>query len=565
MIEKLEKYLLQVFEKLNIDSEFCNVSVSSRPELCDYQINSVFKLSKILGKNPIEIGEEIVSEINSLEDFSDYFKEVCFVKPGFINIVVSDKLINDSLKSIIDSKNFGIEKVKDKVCIVDYGGANVAKPLHVGHLRAAIIGESVKRIMKAKGYKTIGDTHLGDYGLQLGQVIYGLKEDGIKKEDITLDILDVLYPRISKLCKEDEEVKNICQGITKELQDGNEEYREYWKVICEISKKDIKSIYDYMNVYFELWYGESDSYPYMDDLVKFLEDSNVVEDSDGARIVNVKEESDTKEIPPLILQKSDGAYLYATTDLATIYGRIKEFDPDLILYVVDARQRLHFEQVFRTCKKSGLVKKAYLEHDYFGTVNGVDGKPLKTRDGGTFKLKDLFVEIRESFLAKREENKNMSEEDLDIIINAILKFADLQNNREKNYIFDLNKFADVNGKTGPYILYTALRIKKLVNTYKCSNNKLSDRIYNESDRDLRMQLLLMNDAFEKSVNSKMPHYIAEYLYDLCVVVNSFYQNNNFSSLDDEEKLSDWSNLLDYTYSVIEYFLDLLAIKIPSEM
>ena len=320
----------------------------------------------------------------------------------------------------INDENFGIEKVSNKTCIVDYGGPNVAKPLHVGHLRAAIIGESVKRIMRCKGYNAIGDVHLGDYGLQIGQVIYGLKEKNIKPNDITLELLDELYPKISKICKENNDIKSICQKITKDLQDGNQEYREYWKVICEISSNDIKSIYDFMDVHFELWYGESDSYPYMDSLIEFLENSGVVKKDDGALVVDVKDSNDTKEIPPLILQKSDGAYLYATTDLATIYGRIKDFDPDLILYVVDDRQRLHFEQVFRTCYKSGLVKKARLEHDYFGTVNGVDGKPLKTRDGGNFKLKDLFVEIKEGFLSKKEENKNMSEEDLNIIVNAIL-------------------------------------------------------------------------------------------------------------------------------------------------
>lgn len=567
MIEKLESVLTLVFENLGYPKESAKISVSSRPELCDYQINSVFKLAKENKKNPIEIGEEIVCKINELDNFDKYFKKVEFIKPGFINIIISDEIINEELNVIKNNNEFNIEKTGlGKTCVIDYGGPNIAKPLHVGHLRSAVIGESIKRILKAKGYNVISDVHLGDYGLQIGQVIYGLKEAGISSNDITLDILEELYPKVSKLCKENDEIKTICQGITKELQDGNTEYQEYWKVICDLSSKDIQSIYKFLDVSFDLWYGESDSYKYMDSLIDFLVESGVVKLDDGAKIVEVKEETDTKVIPPLILQKSDGAYLYATTDLATIYQRIKDYNPDEIVYLTDDRQRLHFEQVFRTCYKSNLVKDIYLEHNYFGTVNGPDGKPLKTRAGGTFKLKDLINEIRVNFLSKKEDNKNMSEEDLNIIVSAILKFADLQNNREKNYIFDLNKFSDVNGKTGPYILYTALRIKKLFSSTKRLDNNIStNKIYNETDKNLRMKLIELDNVLTKALTTRMPHYIAEYIYDLSVITNSFYQNNNFSKVEDERNLTDWANLLELTYNVLEYLLDLLGIKIPSEM
>ena len=370
---------------------------------------------------------------------------------------------------------------------------------------------------------------------------------------------------MSKLCKEDEEVYKKCAKITKDLQDGKDEYRELWKKICEISVSDIKRIYDYLDVSFDLWYGESDSYKYIPLLIKFLEEKNMVTVDDGAKIVRLEEENDKKAMPPLILQKSDGAYLYQTTDLATIYQRIEDFNPDNIIYVVDERQRLHFEQVFRTCYKSGLVTKARLEHRYNGTVNGPGGKPFKTRSGNLLKLSDLIMDVKENFLSKKEENKNMNEEDINIITNAIIKFAELSNNREKNYIFDIDKFSDVLGKTGPYILYTALRIKKLIRDTNTTNNEVSNIIYNKIDKDLRMKLLDVSNVVDKAAEERMPHFIADYLYDLSVTINSFYQNNNFASCTDKVKLNDWKELLNLSYEVIEFLCNLLVMKIPSKM
>ncbi len=565
MTEKIESVLKKVFKKLGFGEENAKISVSKLEEF-DYQINSIFKLVKELKTTPNVVGSRIISEIKSLEDYSDYFKDVIYTDPGFINIVISDKLINEELKKLKEEGNFGIKKDEvGKTVVLDYGGPNVAKPLHVGHLRSPIIGESIKRILNTKGYKTISDVHLGDYGLQLGQVIYGLEKEHIGLNDITLEILEEIYPKMSKLCKEDEEVYKKCAKITKDLQDGKDEYRELWKKICEISVSDIKRIYDYLDVSFDLWYGESDSYKYIPLLIKFLEEKNMVTVDDGAKIVRLEEENDKKAMPPLILQKSDGAYLYQTTDLATIYQRIEDFNPDNIIYVVDERQRLHFEQVFRTCYKSGLVTKARLEHRYNGTVNGPGGKPFKTRSGNLLKLSDLIMDVKENFLSKKEENKNMNEEDINIITNAIIKFAELSNNREKNYIFDIDKFSDVLGKTGPYILYTALRIKKLIRDTNTTNNEVSNIIYNKIDKDLRMKLLDVSNVVDKAAEERMPHFIADYLYELSVIINSFYQNNNFASCTDKVKLNDWKELLNLSYEVIEFLCNLLVMKIPSKM
>ena len=566
MIKKLENIIVEAFIKNNYEKEDATISISNRPELCDYQINSVFKIAKKMNKNPIEVGEQLVDSIKNIENINYYFESIAFVKPGFINLKVSDQFIADELNQIINKGNFGIDKInKDITCVVDYGGPNIAKPLHVGHIRPAIIGQSIYEILKEKGYKVIGDVHLGDFGLQMGQVIYGLKQRNLSPEDITIELLQEIYPKMSALCKEDENVKAICQKITKELQDGNKEYNDYFKVMYDVSLEDIKRIYKYLGVDFDYWYGERDSYKYIDDLMKFLANQGVLEIDEGAKLIRVEEESDKKEMPPLIIQGKSGAYLYATSDMATIYQRMKDFNPDYILYVVDERQRLYFEQVFRACKKSNLTKDTILEHNYFGTINGKDGKPFKTRSGETLKLDDLIKQTKEIFISKKESNKAMKEEDIDIIVNSILKYADLQNNREKNYIFDIEKFADVNGKTGPYLLYTAVRIRKLIEEAKVTNNSIGNVIYNDNDRDLRKQLLKVNDIVTKAADERMPHYIADYLYDLAVIVNTFYQNNNISNLEDENTKNDWINLLNYTYKVIEKLLSLLMIKIPSKM
>ena len=565
MIKTLEKALEKVFIDLGYES-FNRVSLSNRPELCDFQINTVFEIAKKEGKNPVEIGELITNKINEITDFSDYFSKVEFVKPGFINLTISDTFITTSLNKLINSGTYGIDEVKDKkTIVVDYGGPNIAKPLHVGHLRPAIIGQAIYNILKAKGHNTIGDVHLGDIGLQMGQVIYGLKERGLKPEDITIDLLQEIYPKMSALCKTDEEIADKCRIITRDLQNGDEEYNNYFKVMYDVSLNDIKRLYKYLDVDFDYWYGEKDSYKYIPDLIKFLDSKGILEEDDGAKIVRVARDDDKKEVPPLLIQGKSGAYLYDTSDIATIYQRMEDFDPDYMIYVTDARQRLHFEQVFRASKLSGLSKDVIFEHCYHGTINGKDGKPFKTRSGEALKLDDLFQEVKNSFISKKESNKDMDKEDIDKIVNAIIKFADFQNNRERDYIFDIDKFSDVNGKTGPYLLYTAVRIKKIIEANKCSDKTISTKIYNDEDRALRKKLLEVTSAVDRAEVERMPHFIAEYLYDLAVVTNTFYQNNNISNISDSEKKNTWINLLDYTYKLMEILLSLLLIKIPKRM
>ena len=538
---------------------------SNRKELCDYQSDDCFKLAKEYRKSPMEIGNGIVEKLNSIDDFDDYFESVEFANPGFINIKVSSKLINKVLSDMNNNSKFGLKEPESvKTFVLDYGGPNVAKPLHVGHMRTAIVGESIKRIINYMGHKTISDVHLGDYGLQIGQVIYGIINDNKSIDDITLEYLEATYPKISALCKENEEVKEKCATITKELQDGNEEYQKLWKVILEISGNDIKRLYRYLDVSFDLWQGESDSYKYIPQTEEFLNNKNLLQSSEGAKIVDIKEENDTKEMPPFIFQKSNGAYLYGTTDLATIYERMEKFNPDNILYIVDNRQSLHFEQLFRVANKSGLTPNTELEFLGYGTVNGMDGKPYKTRSADAPKLDSLFNEVKEIFLSKREENKNMTDEDLNKIVNAILKFADLQNSRERDYIFDLNKFSNVVGKTGPYILYTYLRVQKIIGDQNIDNT-LSDNIYNDADRNLRLALTEFSLALNSAYNERKPNYIADYIYNLAVLVNNFYQNNYVLNEENTLKKNDWLYVLNITNKLLKEMLELIMIEIPTFM
>ena len=546
-------------------SETLKVIKSNRPDLCDYQCDEIFKLVKLYHRNPIEIGEEIVSSINEIDNFNDYFDKVEFCKPGFINITLSNKFINDSLKLMANHSKFNL-KIPKKVdtYVIDYGGPNVAKPLHVGHMRPAIVGESIKRIIEYVGHKTISDVHLGDIGLQIGEVIYACLRDNISVEDITLEYLNKVYPEMSAIIKEDEKVKNECAAIIKDVQDKNN-YLDYWKKICEISIEDIRRLYNYLDVSFDYWYGESDAYNYIPKVKEYLESKNLLKDSQGAKVVFVNKADDKIEYPPLIFQKSNGAFLYDSSELGTIYQRIEDFNPDYILYVTDQRQAMRFEQVFRVCELSGMTNDTKLLHLPHGTINGMDGKPYKTRSGDTPKLDLLFKEVKEIFVSKKESNKNMSDNDINIIVNSILKFADLQNSRDRDYIFDINKFSDTTGKTGPYILYTYLRMDKIINNYSANINNLSNKIYNNYDRELRMSILDFEASIMSAFREFKPNYIAEYIYNMCVVMNSFYQNNHIANLDDLEKLNDWVSVIALANKVIKEMLNLLIIDIPTEM
>lgn len=558
MLNDIIKFLKPIFEELDL-GDYLKVSSSDK---ADFQINSVFQIAKDKHVAPKEIGEMLASKINENDNVSDYFSKVEFVMPGFINLFVSDKLINKHINEYI-TNGFVEKTTNNDVYFLDYGGPNVAKPLHIGHLRPAIIGESIKRILNLKGYKTIGDVHLGDYGLQIGEVIYGLKKENISLSELNIDLLNRIYPQMSALAKSDEEVYNECKRITSELQKGNAEYKEYYKKIKEVSVNDIKRLYDYLGVSFDLWLGESDSEPYIPKLMNELESRNLVVVDQGAKIVNIKRDTDKKEMPPVIVEKSDGSAIYATTDLATIMQRVEKYDPKYILYVVDARQSLHFEGVFRIAQMLGYTNN--LEHIAFGTINGSDGKPFKTRSGETLKLDELINNTKEIFLSKREENKNMSSVDLDKIVNSIIKYADLQNNREKSYNFDIAKFSEVSGKTGPYILYSALRIRKILTTNTFNKGNVSDTIYNDIDKNLRLKLLDFNKYLDKAIEDRLPSVIAEYVYDLANLLNSFYQNINISKIEDETMKNDYLNILDLSFNVLKECLDLLIIELPSEM
>lgn len=563
MKQEIIEILKKIFKEEYNTSEI-NIIKSNRPDLCDFQCNDVFILAKKYKMNPIEIGEKLVEKINNIDDFENYFEEITFAKPGFINIKVSNKLINKYIKILSENEKALLPKMTEETYVIDYGGANVAKPLHVGHMRTAIVGESIKRIINYMGHKTISDVHLGDFGLQIGEVIYGVKRDNLNIEDIDIKYLDKIYPEMNAICKENEQIKQECAEITKQLQDGHEEYRKIWKKILEVSKKDIKNNYDFLDVSFDYWYGESDAYDYLEETEQILKQKNILKESDNALIVDVKEETDQKEIPPLLFKKSNGAYLYASTDLATIVQRKKDFNPNHILYIVDNRQELHFTQVFRTSEKAQIMDENKLEFLGYGTVNGSDGKPYKTRSGNSPKLESLFENARDIFISKKETNKNMKIEDINKIVNAVLKFADLSNSRTKDYIFDLNKFSDVTGKTGPYILYTYLRINKILEQEK-NINKFTENIYNKYDRDLRIKLLEFTDSVTNAFDNRMPHYIADYLYNLCVCANIFYQNNHIINMQDEINKNDWIYILKVTNKIIKEMLNLLAIDIPTIM
>mgnify|MGYP001625249924 CR=1 FL=1 len=560
----IEEKLQKVLDTLHYDIK-AKVIISNRKDLCDYQFDGAFSYAKILHQNPYDISLNIVNKFNEIYETEDDFSKIEAVRPGFINFTLSDKFINNLIVDMSKNEKFNISLPQPQKIIIDYGGPNIAKPLHVGHLRSAIVGESIKRILKYFNNEVIGDVHLGDYGLQIGQVIYGLKEKNIAKENITIELLDQIYPEMSQKCKENEEIKQKCAEITKELQDGNEEYQEYFKLIRKVSGDDILRIYNYLDVHYDLWYGESDAYPYIDKVKKDLEKRNLLVDSNGAKIVNVSKPTDEVEVPPFIFQKSNGAYLYGTTDLGTIYQRIEDFKPDNIIYVTDLRQKMHFTQLFRVCEKLGLTNHIKFEHLGFGTVNGKDGKPFKTRAGTAPKLDELFKETKEVFLKSNSKNTNMKEEDLDILVNAIIKFADLQNNREKDYIFDITKFSEVVGKTGPYILYTYLRIANILNNEEKVESNLSNVIYNNVDRNLRIKILELENTLIYSANTRLPSILANYLYELCVNLNAFYENNHINNLDDQNKKNDWLFVLRLANNIIKEMLDLLSIKIPERM
>lgn len=576
--EKIEAILKDAFKKAGYDSKYGEISISNRKDLGQFQCNGALSSCKVYKKNPMVIADEIV---NLIKD-NPFFKDVNVASPGFINLTISDKELVKFLSALEKDKSFAIIKSpkKEKI-VIDYGGPNIAKPLHVGHLRSAIIGESIKRISKVMGHKVIGDIHMGDWGLQMGLVLAGIEEkypkvkayngEGDIKLSVTLDDLNDIYPTASKKAKEDEAFKEVASEITRKLQNKDKKYYKLWKQIVKISTHDLKKNYDYLGVNFDCWLGESDASEYIEPLIKKLEDDNLLYESDGAMVVDVRKEDDQYEVPPILIKKSNGALLYATTDLATIIQREHDFKPSKIWYVVDNRQSMHFEQVIRCVRKAKLIKDEIdIEHLGFGTMNGEDGKPFKTRSGGVLRLSDLInivVSGAEKKVSDLSYDSKEKEEIAKKVGIAALKFGDLINYRGKDYVFSLEKFLSFEGKTGPYLLYTVARINSILNKVKL--NDIDDAKYleplSEEERDLMLNLFYVSDAYQNAYNEKAPNIIADHVYNLCVIFNKFYANNKILSEENKLRKASWIKLIKLTKNIIEFELNSLGIETVDRM
>ena len=581
-IDEISDVVKSVFEELGYDKESGKVTVSNRPDLCQYQCNGALANAKKYKKAPNVIAQEVVEKLKE----NKFFSKLEIAGPGFINITVNDELIIDYVNKMNKDEKFGTSSAtKVKKIFVDYGGANVAKPLHIGHLRSAIIGESIKRIAKFLGHDVIGDVHLGDWGLQMGMVISEVERrnpdlpyfnesftgEYPKEAPFTIDELEEIYPYASSLAKNDEKVMNAAKQATVELQQGRKGYLALWKHILNVSVNDLKKNYGALNVDFELWNGESDAQKFIPDMIKFLKDNGYCYESEGALVIDVSKEEDKSALPPLLLLKSDGASLYGTTDLATVVERVKDYNADEIIYLADKRQGLHYEQFFRAAKKSGIAdENVELDFIGFGTMNGKDGKPFKTREGGVMRLADLINLIKEAGKEKLKDNKNIATEDVEEISSkvglAALKYGDLSNQASKDYIFDIDRFASFEGNTGPYILYTIVRIKSILN--KANTSELKENILvpqSDSERNLMLQLIKFNEVIELSFRERAPHKVCEYVYELSNNFNKFYNDTRILSEEDENKKSSWLALINLVKDALEQCLDLLGMESVERM
>ena len=575
----------QGFEKAGYAPELGRVTLSNRPDLCEYQCNGAMAGAKQYKKAPIMIANDVAAVLQD----SPVFSEVSAVAPGFLNLKVKESFLADYIKQMAADEKFGLEMPENpKKVIIDYGGPNIAKPLHVGHIRSAVIGESVKRIMRYCGHEVIGDVHLGDWGLQMGLVITELKErqpDLIYFDDsytgeypteapFTVSELEELYPTASKKSKEDPEYKAKAMAVTQQMQSGVRGYRAIWQHILNVSVADLKKNYARLNVDFDLWKGESDVHDIIPGMVEYMKEGGYAYESEGALVVDVKEETDTKEIPPCMILKSDGASLYNTTDLATIQDRMDTYAPDELIYLTDKRQELYFEQVFRCARKTKLVKpETGLKWLGFGTMNGKDGKPFKTRDGGVMRLELLIKETTDEMFRKITENREMSEEEAketaQIIALSALKYGDLSNQASKDYVFDIDRFTSFEGDTGPYILYTIVRIKSILAKYKEQDGSLEEAVLqaaqNESEKALVMQLTAFNTAVEGACAEIAPHKICAYIYDLANAFNRFYHETKILAEENAERKAGLIALLMLTRDVLETCIDMLGFSAPERM
>ena len=585
ILELISEEMQQAFEAAGYDPALGKVTISNRPDLCEYQCNGAMAGAKKYKKAPIMIANEVAEKLAD----SKIFAEVNAVAPGFLNLKITGEFVKEYMQGMRDDAKFGLEMPEvPKKIIVDYGGPNVAKPLHVGHLRSAVIGESIKRICRYVGHDVLGDVHLGDWGLQMGLVITGLQErqpDLVYYDDnyegeypaeapFTIAELEEIYPAASAKSKVDADFKAKAMEATFKLQNGVRGYRALWKHIMNVSISDMKQIYNTLNVEFDLWKGESDVHDLIPEMVKLMKDGGYAYISDGALVVDVKEETDTKEMPPCMILKSDGASLYNTTDLATIMERMNLYQPQELIYLTDKRQDLYFEQVFRCAKKTKLVNDdTKLFWLGFGTVNGKDGKPYKTRDGGVMRLENLIKETKEEMYRKIVENRQMDEAEAKEIANIVavsaLKYGDLSNQASKDYIFDVDRFTSFEGDTGPYILYTIVRIKSILNKYKdqggCLEGLTIDVPGNASTKELMMQLAGFNAMMQSAYDEIAPHKVCAFIYDLANAFNHFYHETKILGEENEEKKQSLIALLVLTRDVLEACIDVLGFEAPDRM
>lgn len=585
LLELITEEFEKAFEKNEYDKKLGKVVVSNRPDLCQYQCNGAMAGAKLYHKAPIMIANQVVE---SLQD-NEMFESVEAVMPGFINIKLNSEFVAKYLNDMKEADKYGCENKEPETIVIDYGGANVAKPLHVGHLRSAVIGESVKRIERFMGNKVISDVHLGDWGLQMGLIITELecrKPDLVyfdesytgeypEEAPFTISELEEIYPCASAKSKVDEEFKEKAHQATLKLQSGYAPYTAIWKHIMKVSVEDLKKNYGNLNVDFDLWKGESDAQPYIPGLIQDLIDKKLAYESQGALVVDISKEDDTKELPPCIVRKSDGAALYATSDLATIIQREQDYKPNHYIYVADKRQELHFTQVFRVSKKVNIVdENTKMEFLGFGTMNGKDGKPFKTRDGGVMRLENLIAQINKAVYDKIMENRTVSEEEANntakIVGLAALKYGDLSNQASKDYIFDIDRFASFEGNTGPYILYTIVRIKSILEKYKAeSGNEDVNLPVISTDNGSQMQLMLevakFNEIIENAAEELAPHKICSYVYDLSNAFNRFYHETKILAEEDQTKKAGYIALINLTINVLEQCIDLLGFSAPDRM
>ena len=580
IIKNITKELENIVKQAGYEVENLVLQPSGRKDLGQYQLNDAMPLAKKYGKNPRMIAEDIVKILEQDKRFTN----VNIAGPGFINITLTDEYLVELLNKISVNIEENIDKEEPKKIVVDYGGANVSKALHVGHLRPANIGEAMKRLAKILGHNVLGDAHLGDYGRPLGLVVLEIKKrypelkffdenyNGSYEElelPITNADLEEIYPYASAKAKEDEEYLEEARDVTSKIQSKTPGYYDVWKKVVEISKSDIKKVYDRLNVHFELWQGESDAVEYFDELNKIFEDAGILEDSEGAKIVEVKDDSDNAPMPPLLFIKSNGTISYQTTDLATILERKKNYDPDEIWYLTDGRQALHFEQVFRAARKANLVDShVVLEHIPLGTMNGKDGKPFKTRDGGVMSLKKLMELINEETL-KRIDPESVTEEEKNQIAETVaiaaLKYADFLPYRGTDYIFELEKFADLEGKTGSYILYSTIRMKSLLAKAKDLKQEKMNLINGDTEREIALTILSMPTVLTKAKEAKSLNDIAEFLYKLTSLYNKFYSENKVLVEENQQLQESWLVLTKLVYDINNLLLDVLGIKVPEKM